>query len=81
MSIVTINLPLVGVEGTRKVTRSVAELFGKASNLEDTERAELAGLLLKSLDAELEAEQEAAWAEEIERRLRQFDIVAQESIQ
>jgi putative addiction module component (TIGR02574 family) len=55
------------------MTRVVAELFEEASLLSENERAELAGLLLQSIDVEPDADVEAAWAEEIERRVRQVD--------
>ena len=38
-----------------------------------SERAELAGMLIESLDGEPDEEVEAAWAEEVERRVREID--------
>ena len=55
------------------MARTLSEIFHEASELSDNERAELAGLLLDSLDGEPDREVEAAWAEEIERRVRQID--------
>ncbi len=55
------------------MARSVVELFQEASDLEERERATLAGLLLESLEGEPDPDVEAAWAEEIGRRLRQID--------
>ncbi len=55
------------------MARSVHELFDEASDLEEGDRATLAGLLLESLEGEPDPDVEAAWAEEIERRLRQID--------
>ena len=52
---------------------TLRELYEKASQLPDSERAELAGLLIESLDAEVDDDAEAAWAVEIERRLADFD--------
>ena len=49
------------------------DLFREASELSERERAELAGLLLESLEGEPDQDVEAAWAEEIERRVRQLD--------
>ena len=49
------------------------ELYEKASQLPENERAELAGLLIGSLDPEVDDDAEAAWAAEIERRLADFD--------
>jgi putative addiction module component (TIGR02574 family) len=51
----------------------VARLFEEASDLPEFDRAELAGRLLESLHGEPDADVEAAWAEEIERRIRQID--------
>ena len=47
-------------------------LFDEALKLPIDRRADLAAALLKSLDGEPEEEVEAAWAVEIERRLRDF---------
>jgi putative addiction module component (TIGR02574 family) len=55
------------------MTRSVVELFTEASGLEDNERAALAGLLLESLETPPDPDVEAAWAQEIDRRVRQID--------
>ena len=53
--------------------RKLNDLFREASELSEPERAELAGLLLESLKSEPDYDVEAAWAEEIERRVRQLD--------
>jgi len=55
------------------MSRNVEKLFREASDLPETERAELAGMLLDSLEGERDEGVEAAWAEEIERRVRQID--------
>jgi putative addiction module component (TIGR02574 family) len=55
------------------MTRNAAELFEAASQLPESDRAELAGRLLETLHGEPEAGVEAAWAAEIERRIRQID--------
>lgn len=55
------------------MAKSVVELFREASDLEDSDRATLAGLLLESLEGDPDPDVEAAWAEEVERRLRQID--------
>ncbi|PZN73307.1 MAG: addiction module component, family protein [Candidatus Methylumidiphilus alinenensis] len=52
---------------------SVTQLFAEASSLDEGDRAALAGLLLESLDQPPSPGIEAAWAEEIERRLRELD--------
>ena len=53
--------------------RNVAELFAEARELSETDRTELAGRLLETVDGEPDADVQAAWAEEIERRIRQLD--------
>ena len=60
--------------------RDVAELFEEAAQLPETDRAELAGRLLESLHGEPDEGVEAAWAEEIERRIRQIDSGEVETI-
>jgi putative addiction module component (TIGR02574 family) len=52
---------------------NVEKLFREASDLSEADRAELAGRLLDSLESERDEGVEAAWAEEIERRIRQID--------
>ncbi len=49
------------------------DLYREAVELSESERAELAGLLLESLQTEPDPDVEAAWAEEIERRVRDID--------
>ena len=55
------------------MARKLQEIFQEAASLPDTQRAELAGMLLDSLEGEFDPDIEAAWAEEIERRVRQID--------
>jgi putative addiction module component (TIGR02574 family) len=55
------------------MSRNVSELFREATRVSENERAELAGLLLESLEGEPDEGVEAAWAEEIEKRVRQID--------
>jgi putative addiction module component (TIGR02574 family) len=57
----------------RDMSRGVDELFRQATALSEGERAELAGRLLDSLEGQPDEGVEAAWAEEIERRIRQID--------
>jgi putative addiction module component (TIGR02574 family) len=52
---------------------TVEKLFREASDLPEADRAELAGRLLDSLESERDEGVEAAWAEEVERRIRQID--------
>ena len=54
------------------MSRSVRELYEAASELPPTERAELAGLLLESLDEQAVAGHEEAWAHEIARRMADY---------
>jgi putative addiction module component (TIGR02574 family) len=49
------------------------DLYERAMNLTDQDRAELVGLLLETLDIEGESGVEAAWLEEIERRVAELD--------
>ena len=53
--------------------RNGEELFREAAGLPEAERAELAGKLLESIEGEPEEGVEAAWAEEVERRVRQIE--------
>jgi len=55
------------------MARNVAEILLEASELPESDRAELAGRLLETLHGEPDEDVEAAWAEEIERRVRQID--------
>lgn len=55
------------------MARTVKELFRDAAELSDADRAELAALLLESLEGEPDEGVEAAWAEEIERRVREIE--------
>ena len=45
----------------------------KALELTESERAEIAGRLLESIEPEPDAEVEVAWAAEIDRRVRSID--------
>jgi len=51
----------------------VTELFERASALSEQERATLAGLLIESLESEIDPDVEEAWRLEIERRLAELD--------
>ena len=53
--------------------RTLQELFKEATELTDRDRAQLAGMLIESLDGRPDPDVEAAWAEEVERRVRQVD--------
>lgn len=49
------------------------QLFQEALHLDDETRAALAGILIESLDTEIEEGVEAAWLEEVERRMESLD--------
>ena len=51
----------------------VGDLFRQASELDEHDRATLAGLLLESLEYEVDEDVEGAWQEEIGRRLAELD--------
>ena len=55
------------------MARNVAEILLEASELPESDRAELAGRLLETLHGQPDEDVEAAWAEEVERRVRQID--------
>ena len=55
------------------MARTVKDLFREAAELSDGDRAQLAALLLESLEGEPDEGVEAAWAEEIERRVREIE--------
>jgi hypothetical protein len=52
------------------------QLLAEALRLPDRERAELAGELIRSLDAEVDADAEAAWSLEIRARVDRIDAGA-----
>ena len=56
------------------------DLFKSALELDDKQRAELAALLIESLDDAGESGVEAAWREEIERRMKELDSGATDTI-
>ena len=52
---------------------SATDILKQALELKEEERAELASLLIESLDEPVEEGVEAAWAVEIERRMTELD--------
>lgn len=52
----------------------ISRILKEVMQLPPTARAALAGSLLESLDEELDADVEAAWEEEIARRVKEFDL-------
>jgi putative addiction module component (TIGR02574 family) len=55
------------------MSTSVRDLFQQASELDEHDRATLAGLLLESLEDKVDEDVEGLWKEEIERRLAELD--------
>jgi putative addiction module component (TIGR02574 family) len=55
------------------MSQAVQDLYEKASELTSQDRAELAGLLLESIEEPADEGVEEAWAVEIERRMAEFD--------
>ena len=55
------------------MTQQVSELLQKTLSLSVEERAELAGSLIESLDATVDEAAEAAWNQEIARRIEDLD--------
>ena len=56
------------------------DIFQKALSLQTGDRADLVGLLIRSLDSEVEEDAEEAWRMEIERRARGLDSGAVQCI-
>ncbi|NIS07421.1 MAG: addiction module protein [Candidatus Dadabacteria bacterium] len=59
---------------------SKKHLFKEAMDLDDNARANLAGLLMESLDSETENGIESAWLEEIEHRMESLDSGKSETV-
>lgn len=55
------------------MSENVQELFNSALQLSDQDRAELAGLLIGSLDEEQDEDAQAAWSDEIAHRLEELN--------
>jgi len=55
------------------MTQQASELLQKALSLSEEERAELGGSLIESLDASVDEAAEAAWNQEIARRIEDLD--------
>ena len=55
------------------MSTAMSDLFRQASDLDEHDRATLAGLLLESLEHEVDEHVESAWEEEIARRLAELD--------
>ena len=55
------------------MSRTFTDVWKEASELSDEDRTALAGLLIESLEGEADADVEAAWAAEIEKRVAELD--------
>ena len=55
------------------MTKKAETLLREALDLDEAERAELAGALLQSLEPPPDAGVDAAWRQEVQRRLRALD--------
>ena len=55
------------------MSRPVLKIFDEAVELDEEDRALLAGLLLESIESEPEPDVEKAWAAEIQRRVSLLD--------
>ena len=55
------------------MSKKADDLLRQALDLEEAERAEMAGALLQSLEPPPDAEVDSAWREEVQRRLRDLD--------
>jgi putative addiction module component (TIGR02574 family) len=62
------------------MSRSFTDLWREASELAEKDRADLAGLLIESLEGEPDPDVEAAWAAEIERRVAELEAGSVKSI-
>jgi putative addiction module component (TIGR02574 family) len=62
------------------MARNLKELFHEAAQLPSSDRATLAGLLIESLEPAPEPDVEAAWSEEIARRVTELDAGTVETI-
>jgi putative addiction module component (TIGR02574 family) len=62
------------------MTDEVTELLKKAMTLPESERAELAGSLLDTLDETVDEGAEAAWQNEIALRIRELDSGREKTI-
>ena len=54
------------------MSRAVRDLYDEASELSPEDRAELAGLLLESLEEERDPDADEEWAAEVERRMADY---------
>jgi putative addiction module component (TIGR02574 family) len=57
----------------RSVTKNAEHLLDEVLRLPEQERAEIAAKLIESLEQEVDADVDGAWADEIERRCAALD--------
>jgi putative addiction module component (TIGR02574 family) len=62
------------------MARNLSKLFHETSLLPEKDRAALVGLLVETLDPGSEPDVEAAWSEELARRVAELDAGAVETI-
>ena len=62
------------------MSRTFTDVWKEASELSEKDRADLAGLLIESLEGAPDPGVEAAWALEIERRVAELDAGTVKSI-
>ena len=62
------------------MSRDLKELIREAAELPERDRATLAGLLIESLEPPAAPDAEAAWSEEIARRVAELDAGSVELI-
>jgi putative addiction module component (TIGR02574 family) len=72
--------PLDSIADRLPVAISRDDIFRKALALAPSDRAELVGLLIDSLDENVEQGVEAAWLKEIDRRAQELESGAVRSI-
>ncbi len=62
------------------MSRTFVELWKEASELPEKDRADLAALLIESLEGEPDEDVEGAWAAEIQRRVAELEAGTVKSI-
>lgn len=62
------------------MSRTFTDVWREAAELSEQDRAALAGLLIESLEGEPDAEVEAAWASEIQRRMAELEAGTVETV-
>jgi putative addiction module component (TIGR02574 family) len=62
------------------MSRTFIDLWKEASELSEKDRADLAGLLIVSLEGEPDEDVEEAWAAEIQKRVAELDAGVVQSV-